>query len=327
MSLLWKDFNIKNLLTIHKRPSPTYGKHISCFAQSKTPIHHFIEGISLFISCKRRISASMTVEAAIVLPLFMFFFLNLGSAIEMIRLHGNLELALWEVGNRVSVYGHVLNKKEEKTEEFQDSQQQPDSWWMELAGVTLSYTYVKSQLVEYLGKDYLEGSPLTYGVDGLQFIESDIWESDGRFEIVLTYSVSPLSGMSGFRPFRMANRYYGHLWNGYQIPGTHMGAVEDEYVYITENGTVYHTNRNCTHLVLSVQPVSLQQALLGKNEHGEKYSACEKCRKSGYWGRVYITNDGTCYHFERDCPGLKRTIRCVLLSQVKDRSLCMRCGL
>lgn len=326
MSPIWKDFNIKNLLTIHKRPSPTYGKHISCFAQSKTPMYHFIEGISLFTSYKRRISGSMTVEASIVLPLFMFFFLNLGSAIEMIRLHGNLELALWEVGNRVSVYGHVLNRKDEKVQEIQNNGEQPDSWWMELAGVTLSYTYIKSQIVEYLGRDYLEGSPLTYGIDGLQFIESNIWESDGRFEIVLTYSVSPLSGMSGFRPFRMANRYYGHLWNGYKIPGVEEGAIDDVYVYITENGRVYHTDRNCTHLALSVKPVSLQQALMGRNEQGEKYDTCEKCGKLGYRGQVYITNDGECYHFEKDCPGLKRTIQCVLLSEVKDRQLCMRCA-
>lgn len=323
MSPIWKDFNRRNLLTIHNRPSPTYGKHISCFAQSETHIHRFIEGISLFVSRKRKIRGSMTVEAAVVLPLFIFFFLNLGSAIEMIRLHGNLELALWEVGNRVSVYGHVLNRKEEQ---LQENQQKPDSWWMELAGVTLSYTYVKSQLIEYLGKDYLESSPLTYGVDGLQFIESNIWESDGRFELVLTYSVSPLSQMAGFRSFRMANRYYGHLWNGYHIAGAEKGAVNEMYVYITENGSVYHTNRNCTHLVLSVQAVTLQQARAERNEQGGKYNACEKCSRQGYYGQVYITKDGECYHFERDCPGLKRTIKSVLLSQVGERRLCKRCS-
>ena len=35
----------------------------------------------------------------------------------------------------------------------------------------------------------------------------------------------------------MANRYYGHLWNGYAIPGTEN---DEEYVYVTEDSEVYH---------------------------------------------------------------------------------------
>ena len=51
----------------------------------------------------------MTVEASIVLPLILFFFMNLASSIEMIRLHGNLQLALWETGNELIVYGYALD--------------------------------------------------------------------------------------------------------------------------------------------------------------------------------------------------------------------------
>ena len=50
----------------------------------------------------------------------------------------------------------------------------------------------------------------------------------------------------------MANRYYGHLWNGYAIPGTEN---DEEYVYVTEDSEVYHRSRECTHLRLSVRRV------------------------------------------------------------------------
>lgn len=305
MSSLWK----KQIL---KRPSPTKNKHIPCLAQSiEFPFHNqvnlLIKRISLFTSFSRKVDGSMTVEASIVLPLFLFFFLNLGSVIEMIRLHNNLELALWETGNRLAVYGHVLDGGNKIT------------------GVALSYTYVKSQIIEYLGEEYLENSPLSYGTDGLQFLESNIWKEDGTFEVVLTYAVSPLSSVAGFRSFRMANRYYGHLWTGYEIPGTEEPTSE-QYVYITKTGRVYHTNAGCTHLVLSVSQVSYQEALSSRNNQGEKYDACEKCSKWGYRGSVYITKEGDCYHFERECPGLKRTVISVPISDVSGYRLCSRCG-
>lgn len=341
MSLLWKDRNKRKLFIIHKRPSPTYNNHILCFAQSNIshPEHdklvffgtgRFIEGISLFTSVKRKLEGSMTVEAAVVLPLFMFFFLNIGSAIEMIRLHGNLQLALWEVGSRMSVYGHVLDNgdglKNADGEKLSAFSTDSDAWWMELGDVVLSYTYVKSQIVEYLGEDYLESSPLTYGVDGMQFIESEIREADGKFEMVLTYSVSPLSSMSGFQSFRMANRYYGHLWNGYHISGTDDSTMGEQHVYITENSGVYHTDRGCTHLTLSIRQVALSEAFESRNEQGAKYHACEKCAKSENSERVYITDEGDCYHFEGDCPGLKRTVYYVPVSEASDRRICERCA-
>lgn len=353
MSPLWKGRKFLQLKTIEKRPSPIHNHYISSFAQSflfpNFILKNFlfssvlsvrgknlknlrnlsgsIKGISLLISKGYRLPASMTVEAAMVLPLFLFFFLNLMYSIEMIRLHGNLQLALWETGNRMTVYGSVLpvgneeNKLQEAAEEqMQGKREEEDSWWAELAGVVWSYTYVKAQLISYLGEGYLEQSPLAYGVDGLQFLESNVWEGRDCFEVVVTYSVSPLCSISGFRPFRMANRYYGHLWTGYELPGT-----EDTLVYVAENGEVYHMNRNCTHLKLSVRQVTWQQAHTLKNARSKSYTACEKCGQQGMAALVYITDEGERYHFNGDCPGLKRTVACIALSKTGDLRACQRC--
>lgn len=335
---LWNSI-ILQLKTIQKRPSPKHNNHIQSSAQSSisfqdknTPnLFRFpdsIEETSLCISRDGMMKASMTVEAAIAVPIFLFFFLNLMISIELIRLHGNLQLALWETGNRMTLYGSILSgadregqQMEPEHSEERGNTEKGESWWKELAGVVWSYTYVKSQIIEYLGKDYLEQSPLTDGTDSLQFLESHVFEDKDCFEVIVTYSVSPLCSISGFRPFRMANRYYGHLWNGYELPGT-----EETYVYVTENGTVYHVDRDCTHLKLSVRPVTWQQACVERNEKGNKYVACEKCTTSDIPNAVYITNEGECYHFVRDCPGLKRTIICMPISQVKELRPCRRCA-
>ena len=339
MSFLWKI--IMQQTTTFMRPSPKHN-NISRFAQSINFTQHIkfplctkmqfsIEGISLFISRKKAVKAagSMTVEAAVVLPLFLFFFLNLGSAMEMIRLHSNLQLALGQVGNRLSVYGHVVKMMDEKEtadgietdlEEVQTRYR--DSVWADVAGVALSYIYVKDRVEDYLGKEYLDASPLKSGADSLQFPESDISVSEDCFEIVMTYQVTPLGRLSGFWPFRIANKYYGHFWNGYAVGIEENG---EEYVYVTENGEVYHVDRECTHLILSIKQVSLWEARDARNHDGEKYRACEACCEGLALGKVYITEQGDCYHYRKSCLGLKRTVYKITISPAQDYRACSRC--
>ena len=103
----------------------------------------------------------------------------------------------------------------------------------------------------------------------------------------------------------MANRYYGHRWSGYRIPGTE---EERDYVYVTEDPEVYHTNEACTHIRLSVEPMEGSRI-------PQEYRPCAKCMDgvdglSGIQGnRIYfVPESGDCYHSYRDCPGIKRTV-------------------
>lgn len=316
-----------------KRPSPKYFFHKQSLAQgtflcriSQFPrirkCRNYIKGILLFAS-GRKIGASMTVEAAVALPLFLVFFLNLGCAVELIRLHGNLELALFDVGNRMSVYGYVLS--EAKEDAVQEDAER-ESWLAEIEDIAFTCTYVKKELVSYVGKNYLEHSPIAGGADGLQFWESEIFTGNDTFEVIATYQAAPFSQIAGFRPFRMANRYYGHLWNGYRIPGTEMANEDVDVVYIAENGTVYHEDRNCSHLLLAIQEVTLQEAYAGRNANHERYVLCELCGDGCTGGKVYITEDGKGIHSIQSCAGLKRTVHSVKREDAKGYKPCERCG-
>ncbi len=281
----------------------------------------FIKRASLPAFLKKEVRAAMTVEAAIVLPLFLFFFVNLGSAIEMIRMQGNLQLALWEVGNRMCVYGHVST-----LEGFEDDGNL-GSLLDGMAGVVLSYTYVKDQIVDYIGKEKLEESPIVHGVDGLQFVNSRIGAADSSvvsgdvLDIVLTYEVAPFIEIPYMKPFRMSNRYYGRLWTGFDI------ANRQDVVYIAENASVYHETWECTHLKLSVRQVSLEEALELRNAYGRKYTECAKCWDGKSVKSVYIAKEGDSYHKERHCPGLKRTIFTITREAAEAKyKPCSRCG-
>lgn len=294
MSPLWNGLNYR-----YNSLSPNIRRDETKSARIKS-----IEGIWSLASQFTR--GSMTVEAAVVLPLFLLFFLALGSAVEMMRLHGKLQFALCDIGNRMSVYGSALTMQEENTLSS------------ELADIALTYTYVKREIEDYLGKGYLESSPLVKGVDGLCFGESEIWEDGERFEVLVTYQVAPFGEMAGIKGFRMANRYYGHFWNGYEIP--------TDVVYVAETGEVYHIDPMCTHLFLSVRQVSLQEAYRSRNRNGEKYSLCEYCEKSEAKNTVYITEEGNRFHYKKHCTGLKRTVFEVPVDEKEGYRACSRCG-
>ncbi len=103
--------------------------------------------------------------------------------------------------------------------------------------------------------------------------------------------------------------------------------TEDSWVYISETGTVYHRSRACTHLKLSIRCVSGIDINILRNENGEKYRRCYRCAEQNLTrGKVYITDEGECYHADLNCSGLKRTVRRVHLSEVAGWPCCSRCG-
>ena len=319
MSFLWSGKKLL-LSTISKKmkPSPTnqrflqdsaqspyksFGSKLCCKLQRYLPI----ERISLLTALKKEAEAGMTVEAAAVLPLFLFFLLNLSCAIELIRLHGNIQLALWQTCSKVSIYGYALGDSD-------------------LAPVFTGF-YIKDKLVECAGEEYLDNAPIKNGSKGLMIWESDIFSSQDELDVIVTYGVSPWSSYAVFSSFRMVNRFYSHIWNGYEIPEDPQAA--DKYldvVYMTENGEVYHESRNCTHLKLSIREVTRTVAESAVNKWGSSYTPCEKCNPEPLSWKLYITEEGNRYHSSLDCPGLKRTVFTISRSRAAEYPACSRCA-
>ena len=100
MSSLWKRWQT----TVNKkymRPSPKIRKKIrkvlnpckNILPVVFSYVTGYIKRISLPTLRHCCVEGSMTIEAALVLPLFCLFLMTMGSAMEMIRLHNNLEVA------------------------------------------------------------------------------------------------------------------------------------------------------------------------------------------------------------------------------------------
>ena len=303
------------------------------------------------------LAGSMTVEAALVLPVFLFFFINLSASLEMIRLYGNLEYALHGAGNEVCLYGSLLTEPMKDLgstghvgaedsgsssgstgrtgPEGSSGAENPsgsgnpsgdiDSILSMAEGTALSYTYIRYRMIDELGEGYLDSSPLTNGKTGLNFYGSTL--DDEILDIRLSCRAGTPFNIAGIRSFMMAGRFYGHLWNGYAVTGNASSESQEQIVYITENSEVYHLTTSCTHLRLSVRPVDYSAVGDERNGSGGNYYPCEICAKGEIPETVYICSSGDRYHFSGECYTLTRSYTAVPISEVADsRRPCSRCG-
>ena len=115
-------------------------------------------------------------------------------------------------------------------------------------------------------------------------------------------------------------------WTGYDVTKGKNRKEEDIIVYMTEHGSVYHKNRSCTHLSLSIQAISSFLVTEKRNESGERYYSCEYCGDNGFVTVVFITSHGNKYHTTAKCRGLKRSVKSIPLSKVEGINPCQKCG-
>ncbi len=324
MSSLWMetlDFDTKHL---EEMPSPMCNSLLYNFL-----VRPCIEEIYLLISCRRNRErgsrGSMTVEAAVVMPLLILFVLHLGSCMEMLRLHGRLEYALWQAGRELAVYGAVEARNGAPGS---DTDKCTGNAWSAdtgiIADLAVSYLYVNGRVGQILGKDYLDSSPLVHGHQGLNYLSSDYMEEDECINIVLTYQVCPQITCFPFPYFRMASRYYGRAWTGYDVGGK---AERITYVYVTEDGEVWHSRGDCSHLKLSVCEAQAETVQSLRNAGGERYRPCSRCGERPQGDTVYLTQEGNRYHSVRSCPSLLRRVRAVVWQEDIPYRPCSRCAM
>ena len=268
----------------------------------------------------RRISSwrrqgSMTLEAAFVLPFFLFAVINILYAVNIIGTQSRFSAALHQTGNKMVFAGYIYERTV--------GSMLPDS----LTGVAMSGIYARGQILEYVGREYLEQSCVVGGAGGVSMLGSSVMEKGDMIDLRVTYRVKPLVNIMGFEGFTMSQRYYGRAWTGYDVTQyVSDTAGEDPMVYITQMGTVYHIDRNCSYLNPSVESVARESVEGRRNESGGRYYPCELCNGSSGTGQVYLTRQGSSYHSRISCSGLKRTIYTIPLSQVGQRGRCSKCG-
>lgn len=255
----------------------------------------------------KRKKGSLTVETALILPIFLFMTIALISVIEMMTTFIHMEFAVHETAREIANTSYI-------TEGI-----------IEDGGLLVTETAVRALLCENYGYKRLEDSLIKGNALGIHMFRSEIPDEDGAVDLVVTYDVEPLLNLFGLGTIKLCNRARIHMWNGYSLDETN---ISEEYVYITEKGEVYHTNPNCTYLHVSINTISADRVEELKNADGKKYEKCKLCFDEEVYeagGPIYVTARGEAMHTSLGCYGLKRTVYKVKLSEVGDRIECSRC--
>ncbi len=113
--------------------------------------------------------------------------------------------------------------------------------------------------------------------------------------------------------------------------GRSMAAEDDgegaETVFVTDQGTVYHSDPYCTYLKPKIETVAGGEIVDRRNRSGGKYYACSFCcgENNGAGREVYITAYGDRYHQDKKCFQLYHKVREVPLSEIGAMRPCSKC--
>ncbi len=242
-------------------------------------------------------SGVFTLEAAVILPLLACFFVSILFFFRVMQIEITVQKALDDTGRQLAVY----MADEESAFDIAAAQA---LFWKELGETEMP-------------ADYIRG-----GRFGISLLSSTFDAQE--VHLLACYRLRLPVRIFWIWEFAMEQRADCRKWNGWSAAPENGGA--DTWVYVTETGSVYHLTDNCTHLELSIRSVEYAQLAQLRNENGGKYYACSRCAdQSNRWGKVYITNQGSCYHNDLGCSEIKRTVYGIRLSDVGARTCCKRC--
>ncbi len=250
--------------------------------------------------------ASLTVEAALVFPLFFFTIWAFWQLFLIMLLELEIAGCVSKTASTFSAVGFIERKSEEEKCETEELLWIPDFYLNAAEGVI----------------------PLT---DFLWVKLKNEDDSADNIEITADFVLRvPLLGNTGFpmkRGFKVHS--YTGTWdkNVFLKPQEEPEKEENEgKYYVTENGTVYHRDESCSYISVKTEAVN-EEVISGKrNRDGKKYTECVYCRNKKHSGTVYITSYGEKYHYGADCPILKRSVRAVTKEEIRGLRPCSKCG-
>lgn len=252
------------------------------------------------------LAAGLTLETCVVLPVFVVCMLAVIHLGNVMNAATRLDDALTQTAQEMAVGAYVSEYGEGD----------------DVLNVVLSAAWAHGRTMAKAGD--------IRSVRNANLLLSSFRSSQELIDLVLTWQMDLPVGMIRAPDIFWVQRSAVRAWTGREgsgAPKEEEGGEEHDHhtVYVAENGRVYHTDPNCTHIHLSIMPVPFSAVPTRRNVGGGKYHACEHCG-GGHGGTVYITMDGIRYHSSLSCPGLKRTIREVDIEEVGDLPVCSRCG-
>ncbi|MCQ2508057.1 MAG: pilus assembly protein [Dorea sp.] len=242
----------------------------------------------------KKVSCSATVEAALATPFFLIALVTLVYLFEILSTQTAIRDGLQYAEKTISEEGYIKRM--------------------------VSPGKLEQSVTAAIGSDRLSRSMIQGGISCKNSYLSPL---TGIGKVEASYRIRIPVPFFSLYSSEMTESMMCKLWCGYEKGG--LKKDEDEIVYITETGVVYHLDYNCSYLDLSIKTMNGGNLSAARNKSGGKYHACEYCHPSSK-GLVYVTDYGDRYHSSLSCSGLKRTVYSVPKSEAIGKGACSKCA-
>lgn len=240
--------------------------------------------------------ASYTLEAAVILPLLAGFFAFLLFFFRVLQVQTGVQTALYCAGRKTACEAGTVDS---------------EPALLVLAEAHFRKEVKKNDIID----DFVAG-----GTNGISLLTSDF--TGDYIELKANYYIK-----SPINLFKVGGIYAAQGTKNRKWTGDGRSGEQEDYVYVTQRGSVYHRSRFCHYLDLSICAVSSETVSELRNKDGDIYYSCPMCAKNGSNSEfVYVTDYGERYHNRLSCSGLKRTISLIPMSEVRGRGPCSKCG-
>lgn len=244
------------------------------------------------------LSASLTVEAALVLPLFLFVLLLFSVPFRIMTAERQMQRAAETVCDRAAALAAL------PTPEAAQYRNSLSSLALAAARAAVSDPNLSE----------LSAERSSFLADG------------ETVRVVLDYSYTlpiPLFRLPAIRCSRTAWR---RAWIGETDPENCVAAnPEEEIVYVGRHSTRYHKTARCHYLYNDLRAVSLAEATAARNASGGRYHACPVCARGASGGTVYLMPSGTAWHCDPACRAIRAYVRAVPKREVEQLGPCSYC--
>ena len=263
--------------------------------------------VTRIVFCKKRVlrfaplSALMTVEAAVALPLFLTGVFTLLNVVHMLGTAQSVITAGARSIHRAGVHGYEEGFGTDDV----------------LRGLILE-----------LGESDVDFSQIAGGMAGIDYWGTGFNGETGEIDASLSCRLKPVFNPMSVGAVKLSLSFHTRAFIGGKLlcDSGNQDGPDKKRVFVAENGVVYHSSRECAYIDLSLHGVMASSAETQRNAQGGKYYRCELCGTNGETSVLYITHTGNRYHCSSQCPGIRRTVYEMLLTPDCVLPPCSRCG-
>lgn len=267
-------------------------------------------------------SASMTAEAAIVLPLFLFAGVILMMPFKILDVERQMQAIVTSVGEDISQAAYLVQEHSNAAETDMDNLGEVLSGGVAngLFNTAAAYAYAEGAVRMKTGN---------LPVDFISLTDSALLEDGETVDLVVNYEVRLPFSLFGLDSVKRTSRCYLRAWigkDGGSGSGNEGNTEDDPIVYIGKNSTRYHISSTCHYLYNRVTAVSLNQIDNYRSESGRRYTACARCVGQTAVSMVYIMPAGEHYHYSTGCSAITAYVSAVRRSTVEYLGACSYCS-